>query len=191
MSHGSNAGVGQGTSSTADTPQPRTSRSDVEVTDHVNTSASDSNEQFNIRAPPLPYGTDDSDLECTAAPSFTNGSRASSPPLSARPTKAACPAEFSHPAAIEEQRFIWLPNDPLGLVHEIEQELTSQHILYSTEGAEIDSQGNVNVSLASPEEVRRAPMEARPRAYECEPEGDEKGIFSSVWGMMGFVESKA
>jgi hypothetical protein len=98
--------------------------------------------------------------------------------------KAGCPTEFSHPAAIEEQRIIWLPKDPLGLVHEIEQELTSQHILYSTEGAEMDSQGKVSVTSASPEEVQRAPMEARPRPVERE--GDEKGIFS-LWGLMSFI----
>jgi hypothetical protein len=77
--------------------------------------------------------------------------------------KAECPTEFYHPATTEDQRIIWLPKDPLGLVRDIEQELTSQHVLYSSEGAEMDSHGNVNVTFAPPEEVRRAPL---PRPYE-------------------------
>ena len=88
--------------------------------------------------------------------------------------------EFNQPAAVEGQRVVWLPKDPLGLIHEIEQELASWHILCSTEGAEMDSQGKVNVTSA-PEEVRCVPMEARPPT--CEGEGDEKGL-SSLWGLM-------
>ena len=88
--------------------------------------------------------------------------------------------DFNQPAAIQGQRLVWLPEDPLGLVQEIEQELTSRNILCSTEGAEMNSQGKVNVTSA-PEEVRRAPMEVRPPP--CEGEGDEKGM-SSLWGLL-------
>jgi hypothetical protein len=69
--------------------------------------------------------------------------------------------DFSHPAATEEEPIMWLPRDPLGLVCEVEQELISKHIQYSTEGATIGSNGCIDVATASPEEVRRAPTEAR------------------------------
>ena len=92
--------------------------------------------------------------------------------------KVECPTEFNHPAAVEEQRIIWLPKDHLGLVHVLEQELTSHNILYSLDGAEMDNQGKVTVTFASPEDVRRAPI---PRP--CEREEDEKGLFS-FWDMM-------
>jgi hypothetical protein len=59
------------------------------------------------------------------------------------------PADFRHPATVEEQRVIWLPSDPLGLVKEIERDLNSQEILHSTEGAEMDAKGQVDVTLAS------------------------------------------
>ncbi len=93
--------------------------------------------------------------------------------------EAEGPTDFSHPAAVEEQRMVWLPKDTLGLIHEIEQDLASQEILYSTEGAEMDSKGQVNVTMAPPEELRRAPMEARPPPSPDEGEGDEiRGLSS-------------
>ena len=165
MSHRGEAGVGPRTPTTgdADAAQLRTSSSDVSVT------ASDYNEQLNEGAPLPPTH---SILERPAAPSFTNESHVWS--LSpTRPFKAECPPEFSHPAAIEEQRTIWLPKDPLGLVDDLEEELASHKILYSSDGAEMDGQGKVNVTSASPEDVRRAP---RPRP--CERVGEEKGLFS-------------
>jgi hypothetical protein len=131
----------------------RTSSSDVKVTDYVNTSNSD--QQFSEGASLPSNGIDYSDLERPETPSFTNKSTLSLP---ARPMKAEGPTEFRHPAAIEEQRIIWLPQDPLRLVQEIEQELASRHILSSTEGAKMNEQGSVNVTSASPEEVRRAPV---------------------------------
>lgn len=57
-------------------------------------------------------------------------------------------ADFRHPATMEEQRIIWLPKDQLGLVHEIERELDSQDILHSTECAEMDDKGYVDVTIA-------------------------------------------
>ena len=182
-----NAGVGKGSHRTAVAPQRPTSSSEVDTTDHFNPSLTDSDQQPNEEAPLLPDDITDSDLKRTAAPSFTNGSRASSPSPSARPMKAECPTEFSQPAAVEGQRVIWLPRDPLGVVHEIEQELTSRNILYSTEGAEMDSQGKVSVTSA-PEEIRHATVEARPRP--CEVEGEGKGIFS-LWALTGLFGRNA
>jgi hypothetical protein len=171
VSRGGNAGVEQ------EAPT-RTSSSDVKVTSYVSALASDSDQQLNEMASLLSDCIDDSDPERTATPSFTNKSCLSSPSLSARPITPEVPTEFGHPAATEEQRIIWLPKDPLGLVQEIERELTSQHILYSTEGAEMNTKGSVDVTSASPEEVRRGPMEERPPPYELD--GDEKGIIS-LW----------
>ena len=56
-------------------------------------------------------------------------------------------ADFSHPAAAEEQRAIWLANDPFGLVREIERDLESHDILHSTESAKMDAKGHVDVNL--------------------------------------------
>jgi hypothetical protein len=63
-------------------------------------------------------------------------------------------ADFSHPAAVEVQRAIWLPKDPLGLVKEIERDLDSHDILHFTECAKMDAEGGVNVVLV-PEETER------------------------------------
>ena len=154
---------------------------DVHVTSQLNASSSDSDQQqTNESASLLPDGITYSDLERTEAPSFENESCASSPSPSARPLRAERATDFNQPAAIQGQRVVWLPEDPLGLVQEIEQELTSRNILCSTEGAEMNSQGKVNVTSA-PEEVRRSPMQARPPP--CEGEGDEKGM-SSLWGLL-------
>jgi hypothetical protein len=68
MSHGSYAGVEQSTPTTVDGLQLRSSSSDLDVTDYVNTSKSDSNHQPNERAPLLPDDNDDDDLERTAPP---------------------------------------------------------------------------------------------------------------------------
>ena len=170
MSHVGNAGVESGipTAVDGDAAQLRTSSSDVNIT------ASKSNIQLNEGVPPL---STDSLIKRPAALSFTNELRASYP-SSARPMKTECPTEFSHPAAVEEQPIIWLPKDPLGLVHDLEQELASHNILYSSDGASMDSQGKVTVSFASPEDVRRTPI---PRP--CVHEGDEKGLFS-FWDMI-------
>lgn len=59
------------------------------------------------------------------------------------------PTDFRHPATVNEQRIIWLPKDPLGLVEEIEQDLDSQDISHTTEGAEMGADGTVDVTLAA------------------------------------------
>ena len=63
------------------------------------------------------------------------------------------PTDFTHPAAVKEQRIIWLPKDQLGLVHEIERDLDSLGIRHSTEGAVMDNSGHVDVILTASEEV--------------------------------------
>ena len=176
MSQGGNVGLKPGTSTAADSDgnaaQLWTSNPNVNVT------VSDSNTLPNEGSPLLPA---DSIIERPAVPSFTNELRASSP-SSVRSMRAGCPTEFSHPAAVEEQRIIWLPEDPLGLVHDLEQELASHDILYASDGAEMDSQGKVTATFASPEDVRRASI-PRPR----EREGEETGLFS-FWDMMSIFQ---
>jgi len=56
-------------------------------------------------------------------------------------------ADFRHPATVEEQRVIWLPEDPLDLVKEIERDLDSHDILHSTECARMNAKGGVDVNL--------------------------------------------
>ena len=152
VSHGGTVRVEKRSSTTADAPQPRTSNSDVDVIDYIDASGSHPNQQLNDVASPHPYSGNDCDIERPRTPLFTNKSRTPSPSPSARPEGLT---DFSQPAAVEEERIIWLPKDPLGLIHEIGRELTSYGIPYSAEGAEIDSRGCINVTTASPEEIRR------------------------------------
>ena len=171
MSLGGNAGVEPGTSAAGDkdAAQLRTSSSDVNVT------ASDSNKQLNEGAPPL---TIHSIIERSETPSFTKELLVSSP-TSTGPMNAEFPTEFSHPAAVEEQRVIWLPKDPHGLVQDLEQKLASHDILYSSRGAKMDSQGKVTVTYASPEDVRRSSI-LRPREQR---EENVEGILS-LWELV-------
>jgi hypothetical protein len=62
--------------------------------------------------------------------------------------------DFRHPATADEQRIIWLPKDPLGLVKEIERDLDSQDILHTTEGAKMGADGTVDVTLGA-EDVQK------------------------------------
>jgi hypothetical protein len=55
--------------------------------------------------------------------------------------------DFNHPAAVEEQRVIWLAKDPFGLVKEIERDLDSHDILHTTECAKMSAKGQVDVDL--------------------------------------------
>jgi len=59
---------------------------------------------------------------------------------------------------MEDMRVVWLPKDALGLVKEIERDLDSHGILYSTDGAEMDAKGKVDVILVS-ENVSDIPKE--------------------------------
>ena len=60
---------------------------------------------------------------------------------------------------MNEQRLIWLPEDPLGLVKEIERDLDSQDILHTTEGAKMGADGAVDVTLGA-EDVQKVLTEA-------------------------------
>jgi hypothetical protein len=126
------------------------------VRDYAKTSASGSNRRSLEDGP-----SDLDDAECSPpervpSPSFTNESRSSSPSPSAKQIEDEGPTDFSHPAAAEEQRIIWLPKDHLGLVNEAERDLDAHGVLYSTEGAEMDNNGHVNVTMAPPEDVQRS-----------------------------------
>jgi hypothetical protein len=118
------------------------------------TSSSDVKEQPHEVTSLLSDDADDNDLEQSEAHLLTNEFCAS-PSSFTRPMKTEGLTDFNHPAAAEEEPIIWLPKDPLGLVHEIGRELTSHDILYSAEGAKIDSKCRVDVTMASPEEIRR------------------------------------
>ena len=119
------------------------------------TPSSDVKEQPHDVTSPDSDDADDNDLDLPEAYLLTNAFGAKSPSSFTRPIKTEGPTDFNHPAAAEEEPIIWLPKDPLGLVHEIGRELTSRDILYSAEGAKIDSKCRVDVTMASPEEIRR------------------------------------
>ena len=119
------------------------------------TPSSDVKEQTHDVTSPDSDDADDNDLDLPEAHLLTNAFCAKSPSSFTRPMKTEGPTDFNHPAAAEEEPIIWLPKDPLGLVHEIGRELTSRDILYSAEGAKIDSKCRVDVTMASPEEIRR------------------------------------
>ena len=155
-----------------DPPQPVLS-DDVEAVDFANTSASGSSQRPGDGESPDSAGADSHSLERAPSPTFTNESRSSSPSPSAKSVEDEGPTDFSHPAAVEEQRTIWLPKDRLGLIEEIKQDLSVWDILHSTDGAEMDDKGQVNVSMAPPEEVRRNQMEPVPLPSPDEGEGNE------------------
>jgi hypothetical protein len=83
---------------------------------------------------------------------------ASSQSLLAKLVRGEGRTDFRHPAAADEQRPIWLPKDPIGLVKEIERDLDSQDILHSTEGATMNVKGHVDVTLIL-EDAQDAPAE--------------------------------
>jgi hypothetical protein len=55
------------------------------------------------------------------------------------------PEDFAHPAAVEPQRVVWLPRDPLGLAQAEEKELKGQGIEVSTENTVLDEKGHVDL----------------------------------------------
>ncbi|KAI0250626.1 hypothetical protein BJV78DRAFT_1283057 [Lactifluus subvellereus] len=159
-------------------PQPLPpSSDDVNAIAHASASTSDSHQHFSGGEFPRPHDADRNSQIRIASPSSTNESRTSSPLPSARPIETERPTNFTHPAAVEEPRIIWLPKDRLGLVHEIERDLDLKDILHSTEGAEMDSKGHVDVTMAPPEDIRRAPgqMGGRPSPDEGERD-DIRGV---------------
>ena len=147
----------------------------VKAIDYANTSTSASGSYQRSSGEGGSSHTGDADshtLERVPSPIFTNESRSSSPSPSAKSAEDEGTTDFRHPAAVEEQRIIWLPKDRRGLVDEIVQDLASQDILHSTDGAEMDDKGHVNVTTAPPEEVLLNRMEVVPL-----PSPDEVGGF--------------
>ena len=129
-------------STSADAPNPRLPGSgDAKVIDYADMSGSPSGQSAD--------GADGKPTKDDPPPSF--------PLLPAKLIQVEGSNDFRHPAAAEDQRIIWLPKDRLGLVHEIEQDLESHDILHSTEGAEMDEKGQVDV--ATPEDVQHDPKE--------------------------------
>jgi hypothetical protein len=118
---------------TTDEPKPRPSSSEnVGSIDYADVSTHASHQPANKGGPPLRDGA--------------NGKGSYTPQLT-RLVKGEGAADFRHPATVEEQRIIWLPKDPLGLVKEIERDLDSHDILHSTECAKMDAKGGVDVIL--------------------------------------------
>lgn len=146
---------------------------DVKAVDFANTSASGSSQRPGEGESPDSGVADSHSLERAPSPIFTNESRSSSPSPSAKSVEDEGPTDFSHPAAVEEQRIIWLPKDRLGLIDEIMQDLAVWDILHSTDGAEMDDKGHVDVTMAPPEDVQRNQMEPVPLPSPDEGEGNE------------------
>ena len=55
------------------------------------------------------------------------------------------PEDFTHPAAVEPQRVVWLPRDPLGLAQAEEKDLRNAGVEVSTENAEMNEKGHVEL----------------------------------------------
>ena len=125
----------------------------VRGTDYANVSTPASYQPVNEREPLLPDDAIGSQLK-----RVTDKPPASPPSLLAKLLQGDGPVDFRHPATVEEQRVIWLLKDPLGLVKEIEQDLDSRDILHSTDGAEIDEKGQVDVTLVL-DDAQDAPTE--------------------------------
>ncbi|KAI0261640.1 hypothetical protein BC834DRAFT_895208 [Gloeopeniophorella convolvens] len=188
-----------------DAPQPVPSSSeDVNAIDYAKTSDKDTTTQHVEMQPAPSYdhqstsangggspridGANTSPMKRKASGSFTNETRSSSPSPSAKAIEDERPTDFSHPAAVEEQRVVWLPKDALGLVHEIERDLGTQGILHTTDGADMDFKGNVSVTTAPPEEARRA--STRGQLMPSPDEGDGDDILSASPRAKGVEGSK-
>ncbi|EKM58161.1 uncharacterized protein PHACADRAFT_26687 [Phanerochaete carnosa HHB-10118-sp] len=62
----------------------------------------------------------------------------------------AGPKEFYHPASVEPQRIVWIPEDQLGLAAEEEREIRDVGIRVSTEGAIMNEKGHVDIDSPPP-----------------------------------------
>jgi len=126
--------------STADAPKPHPSSSEnAKGIDYEDFSMHASHQPVGEGAPPLRDGANGTSL------------KESSPSLLMKLIKGEGAADFRHPATVEEQRAIWLPKDLLGLVKEVERGLDSHDVLHTTEYAEMDAKGHVDVEV--PEEA--------------------------------------
>ncbi|THH28353.1 hypothetical protein EUX98_g5835 [Antrodiella citrinella] len=63
----------------------------------------------------------------------------------------AGPKEFYHPASVDAQRTIWIPQDPLGLGEDEEKANRERGIDTSTKGAVMDGKGKVDINEGPPE----------------------------------------
>jgi calcium permeable stress-gated cation channel len=55
------------------------------------------------------------------------------------------PTDFNHPASVEPQRIVWLPQDPLGLSDVEVRELKGHNVEASNENANISGKGTVDI----------------------------------------------
>lgn len=60
------------------------------------------------------------------------------------------PTDFNHPASIEPQRIIWLPEDPLGLAHAEVKALNDAGVEASSEHATMSEAGKVDIDSHPP-----------------------------------------
>jgi calcium permeable stress-gated cation channel len=63
------------------------------------------------------------------------------------------PKDFNHPASVEPQRTIWIPEDRLGLARSEIEDMRSKRILVGTDNATMDAKGIVDVRGSPPGEV--------------------------------------
>jgi len=60
------------------------------------------------------------------------------------------PTDFNHPASVEPQRIVWIPNDPLGLGEIESQALNARGVEASTEHATMNEGGHVDIDSHPP-----------------------------------------
>lgn len=60
------------------------------------------------------------------------------------------PTDFNHPAAVEPQRIVWIPADPLGLGAIESKALNQAGVEASTEHATMDGKGHVDIDSHPP-----------------------------------------
>jgi len=154
---------------TTDAPKPNPPSSvNIDAIDYAAVSAYMSQQPLTEGTPRLPGS-----IDAGAQKNVSDELLAPSPLLPLELANAKRPTDFRHPALMG-QPIIWLPKDKLGLVHEIEQDLDERDILYSTEGAEMDDQGQVHLAVI--EDIQYTPSEGRPlpSAGEDDPNTLEK-----------------
>lgn len=60
------------------------------------------------------------------------------------------PTDFNHPASVEPQRIVWIPDDPLGLGQMEANSLNMKGVQASTEHARMDEKGHVDIDSHPP-----------------------------------------
>lgn len=102
-----------------------------------------------VPSPSAPQDAEEQDAEET-------NSQTANPPEIKPVDEDAGPKEFYHPASVEPQRIVWIPQDQLGIAAEEEQEIRDAGINVSTEGAAMDDKGHVDISGPPPGGEARA-----------------------------------